>query len=134
MINLPVSEAYAWDYLAILTVKLHWAKLRCPEQDIVSESLYSQLGHKLYYNVQGSAEYKELLDANLSVWAMVDLAVKDECKASSVDSANQRRYAAKRALQERFWPSSPLMEVKSPRPNDLIAISKEPTVQSNGGG
>lgn len=117
MINLPVSEAYAFDYLSILRVKsfvplpgAHEEYSKCRDE------LAKQLGWDTVCAVIRSWEYSALETANMGVWNMVAKAAKDECKASEVDAANQRRFKAKKDLQERFWPTEALSEVKAARP------------------
>jgi hypothetical protein len=121
MINLPVSEAYAFDYLAILTVK---AMVPLPgaadEASKCRDYIADQIGDRLTWKVLGSPENLALQQANRDVWDFVAKAARDECKASDVDAANQRRHAAKKALQERFWPHEPLTEVKSKRPYESV--------------
>lgn len=113
MINLPVSEAYAFDYAAILEVKNDAGLNVHTDLHLVVDALHAQLGSCSM--VLLSDEYQALYKANREVFDLVELASKDKCLASEVDAANQRRYFAKRALQERFWPSKPLTEVKSDR-------------------
>lgn len=117
MINLPVSEAYAFDYLAILLVKMMVPLPTAAEEAAkCRDSIMDQIGGELMWSVMGSPEFERLVSSNRSVWNFVGKAAKDECKASEVDQANQRRYEAKKALQSRFWPDKPLAEVKAERP------------------
>lgn len=118
MINLPVSEAYAFDYLSILMVKTFVPLPGAADEfGRCRDELAKQLGREMVWTVLRSWEYSELQKANRDVWNMVAKAAKDECKASEVDTANQRRFKAKKALQERFWPAEALTEQKSARPN-----------------
>lgn len=117
MINLPVSEAYAFDYLSILMVKA-FVPLPSAADEFAKcrDELANQLGWDMVWTVLRSWEYSALHKANADVWNMVAKAAKDECKASEVDAANQRRFKAKKDLQERFWPTEALSEVKAARP------------------
>lgn len=121
MINLPVSEAYAFDHLSILTVKAE-ADLPGAKQQVADclDLLSSQIGWDEVCEVVKSREYVNLRESNMICWNLIEKAMRDECKASDVDFANQRRYAAKKALQERFWPERPLCEAKSQRPTELV--------------
>ena len=116
MIALYVSESYALDYYAILLVK-HSHRMKGVKALIKlwQSSFECQSWRVPLYEVEDSKEFKELLKSNHQTWNLVAKASKDECKASEVDAANQRRYAAKKALQEKFWPSQPLNEVKAER-------------------
>lgn len=118
MIDLPVSEAYAFDHLAILYVKQEHGIVDHDYRDAVIWAMRKDIGDHVYVKALNSPLFHELLAANRAVWDLVDKATRDECKASEVDAANQRRYSAKRALQQRFWPDQPLVEVKAERPNE----------------
>lgn len=134
MIDLPVSEAYAFDHLAILYVKQEHGIIDHDYRDAVIWAMRKDIGDSTYVEALNSSLFYDLLKANREVWELVDRASTDECLASEVDAANQRRYAAKKALQERFWPSNPLTEVKAQRPSDLPCQSEKPTVPMTGGG
>lgn len=114
MILLPVSEAYAFDHLAILFVKQQHGIVDHEYREAVISSLESSLG-EAYQRALNSELFHLLYEANLLVWDMVDKATRDECRASEVDAANHKRYLAKLALQQRFWPASALTERKSVR-------------------
>lgn len=119
MIHLAVSEAYSLDYYAILMVKeSHKIPGTKAEMERWQKSFNCQSWKVPLYQVEESDEFKELLLANHQVWDLVGKAGKNQCLASEVDAANQRRYAAKKALQKRFWPNEPLTEKKSKRPNE----------------
>jgi len=134
MISIIVSEAYAFDYLSILYVKdENFVGDFIHRQQIIN-CIQSWVGAHGYCKIMESPEFKVLMESNRAVWRLVGKASKDECKASEVDAANQLRYAAKKALQERFWPSKPLAEMKSLRPGDLPSIAHKPTVPIVGGG
>lgn len=116
MIAIKLSEAEIFDRLTILEVK-HMNSLNVEaDRTELRRFLFRNLGTELMDLVLRSWEYQELLESNFEVFKLVDKATRDECKASEVDKANQRRYNAKKELQERFWPTEPLTEVKSKRP------------------
>ena len=133
MINLPVDEAAAFDAMAILMVKQQRRLSVIHEMVALEKSIRAQIGPKFTDEVILSCEFADLVKANRKTFDMVAMASKDECRASEVDAANQSRYAAKRALQERFWPSNPLTEVKAQRPASLPTEPITPTVPLNGG-
>jgi hypothetical protein len=119
MINLPVSEAYAFDYLAILWVKADRGKDSKQYRQQVTCAIEESLNGS-WSEVINSLEFHQLYEANAAVFDMIEKAMRDECSASAVVAANHRRYAAKKALQERFWPHEPLTEVKSKRPYESV--------------
>jgi hypothetical protein len=133
MIRISIHEAAAFDMLAIQEVK--WRNKVIAYADVLDTrgEIVACLGDRWVDRVTDSREYSILLGANSIVFDLVALAATDACRASDVDAANQRRYAAKRALQERFWPSNPLTEVKAQRPTRLPTEPITPTVPLNGG-
>jgi hypothetical protein len=108
MILLPVSEAYAFDYIAILEVKAHQGLPIQEELDVVSHKLREQLGDAVYREVIASQHYHTLYCANRSVFDAVAASA-----SSPTQVANRARYRAKVALQKRFWPDAPLAEHKT---------------------
>lgn len=116
MINLPVSEAYAFDYLSILMVKHEKCLLANGDMAAIRDSIGDQIGIACMTNVLESNEFHSLLYANRDVFRLVGMASDDSVSASEVDRGNQIRFHSKKALQERFWPDKPLAEVKSDRP------------------
>jgi len=117
--NLPCDFSYAYDVLAINSIK--WAK-SFHENNIISTycslinlSLESQLGEKQHHSIMQSSEYHNLYNANLSVFELID-----EIKARnprledaiSVDKNNYKRFTAKVALQQKFFPETVCNEVK----------------------
>lgn len=121
MIQISVIESDAFDHLSILTVKAE-ANLPGATKHVADcmDFLASQIGWDEVCKVVKSREYVNLRESNMICWNLIEKAMRDECKASDVDFANQRRYAAKKALQKRFWPERPLCEVKSTRPMELV--------------
>lgn len=107
MINLQVSEGYAFDYLAIMQVK---AQKRESEINIRNyhscfNNLRSEVGPKLFDLIVSSQEYKDLVNVNAQTFDAVDKAKTDEIPASLVDRLNYERYLKKCALQEKFFDS-----------------------------
>lgn len=117
MIHLPVSEAFAFDYLAILWVKTTKGLQVEPEYKKVFSSLSVQVGER-FHEIIESNEYQEMLEANLKTFEYVERAKNDLCPASEVDKANCLRISAKNALQSRFW-DTPDVEKKTNRPYNV---------------
>ncbi len=123
MTMIPVDEAAAFDMLSILRIKAEMIDVASDNlndrkwrlHDSVYYALKCQLGEMLTVAVTISSEYRALLDANTQVWHIQEQAMRDLCKASDIDKANQQRYKAKAVLQQR-WFSTPLTEQKSLRP------------------
>lgn len=116
MIKLSVCEAYALDYLAILMVKIENGIESDDARKPLVRDLSKQIGEMRFNLVRKSSAWNRLLAANRRVFALVEQAARNLCSAQDVEQANYERYLAKRELQERFWPDSPLDERKSARP------------------
>ena len=114
MINLKVSEAYAFDYLAILQIK-------CEMDPSTNFEAYSKCvtnlidelkDNKKWTQIMDSIEYRNLYEINFQTFQAVDDAKEDGVKASYVDRCNYKRFLAKKALQEKFFPEEKLSENK----------------------
>lgn len=116
MIRLPVSEAYAFDYLAILVVKGERGVEQRDAWKPLAVDLSRQVGAIRFKLVKRSPEWRRMLAANRRVFLLVERAARGRCEARDVEQSNYERYLAKRELQERFWPGEPLAERKSARP------------------
>lgn len=133
MIELPVDEAYAFDYLSILDVK----------QDLLgrdvgftkcARAIEHQLGTEMFVTIKRSQEYHDLYRANVDVFLMIEALKADEnhtLSAKDIDDANHERYLRKKSLQERFFKTQ-LTETKTyenpslrPEPGSQ-ATSEEP--------
>ena len=114
MINLRVSEAYAFDYLAILQIKCEMD----PKKNFgnlaawVTNMIDEIDDNVLWRSIMESVEYKKLYEVNKKTFEAVDDAKEDGVKASYVDKCNYERYLAKVALQERFFPEEDMKENK----------------------
>lgn len=111
MILLPVSEAYAYDYLAILEVKRESGLPVQNEIRKVQHFLREQCDN--FAKVKASPEYAELIKVNKDTFDAIELAHKDMITSSEVQRRNMARFHAKRALQQAFWPNEELSEQKS---------------------
>lgn len=113
MIKLSVDEAYAFDYLSILEVKLtkrNDQKLK-NTFDSCKENIYSQVGEDLFNEIFESIEYEKLFEVNNKLFEAVDLAKKNLVTAKYVDDLVFERYLAKTQLQKKFFKED-VIEVK----------------------
>ena len=115
MISLPVDEAYAFDFLAILEVKFLQSKNPSMKNKVNEYAGYieKQIGEPKFYEITASQEWKNLVEANTKTFEWVDKAKTDSCKASDVDRSNYERCKARKALQEKFFPGRPITETKT---------------------
>lgn len=114
MINLPVDEGYAFDYLSILELKLRKAPADESRQRTWLEchrSITDQVGNELMDDVLNSKEYAKLYEINSDTFDAVDRAKTDSIPASTVDQLNFRRYQCKVELQRVFF-SGAVTEIK----------------------
>jgi hypothetical protein len=113
MLFIPVDPGYAFDYLSILEIKRTqgFSDITTIEECITI--LKAQLGVGKYYLVKDSPEYVDVRAANIKTFIAVDSAKINKCSAKDVQDANHERYLAKKRLQERFFPDSPLVEKKN---------------------
>jgi hypothetical protein len=112
MIPLLVDEAYAFDYLSILQIKVYKnpsgaayrTALNCAHQIASEVSNFSK--------VVESAEYGELALANLWIFELMDRAKENKATSKDLDIGNVIRYRAKQKLQKRWFPNYKLVERK----------------------
>jgi len=114
MISITVDEGYAFDYLAILSVKTLRGIyepdvfLNCVK--VLKEQIEDD---ELFDKILESQEYAECVRINGDVFDAVYKAKLDQIKASVVDNLNYERYLAKIKLQNRFFPKSKIVEKKN---------------------
>jgi hypothetical protein len=111
MVNILVDEAYAFDYLAILQLKVDKGYMDQKDIDQDIQFVKLQVGPAMYNKVVSSSIYKQLYDANVKTFDAVDAAKEDKILASEVDRCNYGRSTAKKMLQEQFFDSK-LRETK----------------------
>jgi hypothetical protein len=106
MINLLVSESYAFDYLSILEIK----KDKFQEQEKHYKECYlflsKQIGHVKFSSILKSQEYLSLKETNLLIFNGVDKAKFNLITAKELDNYNILRYRAKQVLQKKFFHNS----------------------------
>lgn len=113
-INIEVDIGYAFDFLSIYEVK----SVKLPNKKNLDNyvsclfCLASQLGEDTITEIIVSKEYKDLFNTNKELFELVDLAKTDKVKASEVDAGVYKRFLAKRALQEKFFPDAEKIEQK----------------------
>ena len=117
MINIHIDEAVAYDMLSILSVKNK--HISSKESSIAFEGMWMdifiEVGAVIHQQVMGSDEYKKLASTNQRIFSRLnDIKLREPHAADAlfIDDSNYRRYLAKRALQERFFPTVPLTERK----------------------
>jgi hypothetical protein len=106
-LQLSVPEAYFFDYLSILQVKLS-KKGGFDNITAVNGCRADgerQLGGVLFQEILDSKEYAELYDANRILFDLVDLAKSNKVTAKEVDDYVYVRFLKKKALQEKFFPT-----------------------------
>lgn len=108
---LPVDAAYALDYLAILLVKREAGLPVKTEGNAIYGSLRDQIPN--FREILDSLEFRCLREVNRQTFDAIEMAHKDVISAKRVQEINHTRYLAKKALQEKFWPSQPLTEQKT---------------------
>jgi len=111
MLSLLVDEAYAFDYLSILSIKSSKGADVSFELDTNMKAIKSQLGDELFLKIITSDEYINLYEANLKTFDAVDGAKSDRVLASYIDDCNYQRTICKRSLQLKHF-SSDLNETK----------------------
>ena len=110
MINLLVDEGYAFDYLSILEIK-SMKNGNKEFYNICKENIIYQIGLYNFLEIESSNEYKNLLEANLNTFNLVDAVKTNSCLGKEVDESNYQRYLNKMALQKKFF-NSQIKEAK----------------------
>lgn len=113
MLNLPVDPSYAFDYLSILYLKEEINPSLVSFRIHCEECLKAQLDSKLWQEIMISQEFKNLMNANREVFAIVELARYGQTSAKEVDNKNMLRFYAKQNLQNKFFPNTSLTEWKT---------------------
>lgn len=115
MITILVDEGYAYDYLAILTVKhkIFNNEKTLTARNLCNEHILSQVSEDRHIEIIQSQEFKNLFDANFETFEAVEEARYGQISAKEVDDLNMKRYDHKVALQNKFFPNSNVNELKS---------------------
>ena len=112
MINLPVDEAYAFDYLSILHVKKNINQEVESSWKECFNYIKNQIGENMMEQIVNSIEYHGMIEANQITFDAVEKARYGEITAKEVDQANMLRYQKKCELQKKFFNSN-MKEVKT---------------------
>lgn len=113
-VNIQVDFGYAFDFLSIYEVKINKVNTVQNVKNFTETYHYlkEQIDERKFFEVMDSKEYADLLKANEELFDLVDLAKKDAVKASVVDAGVYKRFLAKRALLEKFFPEAEKVEQK----------------------
>lgn len=115
MIDIPVDESYAFDFLSILSIKLAQG---LDTKDYIKKILFrivDQLDNPdILKEILNSKEYHDLTATNASIFVNIEAMREDGSvyPAREIDKLNTRRHELKQALQSRFF-SNPLSEIKT---------------------
>lgn len=116
MINLPVDEAYAFDYLSILYIKHKQMKDNQKIQSIIDlceNEIKNQIGQDLWQKIILSKQFNNMILVNQQVFDAVEKARYGDISAKEVDIYNMKRFIAKNELQKIFFPNKDITEWKS---------------------
>lgn len=111
MITLLVDEAYAFDYLAILLLKVDKGFMQYKDIQDCLDFVRAQVGKETFDNIMSSGQFDKLYSANEVTFNAVDAAKEDKLLASEVDKTNYHRMLAKKELQKHFFGNN-IQEVK----------------------
>ena len=117
MINITVSEGYAYDLLAISQIKSD----KNPKDsnasknfDLLSKEICRQVGAELHFKILKSKEYERLYSVNEEIYLKIDqLKALGERYGDAIfiDSKNYERWVAKSNLQK-IWFNQSVTEQK----------------------
>ena len=117
MIKISVDESFGYDLLSIAQVKYRKTVSNATLANLsrLLEEMATQVESSIHAQILSSPEYASLKQANQDLFDIFDemkLPGKTECFDLKADRLNYRRHECKIALQKRFFPNSPLTEVK----------------------
>jgi hypothetical protein len=114
-ITIPADYGFSFDFMSIYEVKTdkNPNDVTCWNNFIETrEHISAQIGASLMQLVEDSQEYANLYQANLELFELVDLAKTNSVSAKQVDDGVYKRFLAKRALQNKFFPEAAKVEQK----------------------
>ena len=105
MINLPVDEAYAFDFLSVLDVKRRHTRSDQSNFDQLCADIADQIGPDIFHQIMKSKIYEDMVKINEEIYDLIDVLRQDivEMDAKVVDDANIQRYKLKKRLQDEFF-------------------------------
>ncbi len=120
MIKISLDESYAYDMLAIAGIKSDKNMNRRNKQadenySRLCDEIEDQVGHGKHLGVICSKEFGHLSTVNEEMYNRIDeMKARGEQlgDATYIDSRVFARYQAKKALQDKWFPDSPLTEQK----------------------
>ena len=107
--------SFLFDVLCILEIKNCKKLLRYTLVEEFKDVLIPQLGENLFNEVHKSQEYRDLYDANVLTFDMVEKADAGEVGQQQVHKTNKLRFRAKQAIQHKWFGGDMQLEVKSDR-------------------
>lgn len=117
MIKISLDEAYVFDMLSILCVKMK--KLNGDKFEItrykyetLTNEIQEQIGVFLFEKIISSKEFLEMIDANEKIFNLIDQDKTKDSLAQITDDANHIRFLKKLALQDKFFDQK-LTEMKN---------------------
>lgn len=115
MITISVDECYAYDYLAILSVKHEKInnEKTLTAKELCNEHLLNQVGESKHIEILSSQEFKNLFDINAETFDAIEKVRHGNISAKEVDDLNMQRYTYKITLQSKFFPLQQILEAKS---------------------
>lgn len=117
MIKISLDEAYVFDMLSVLDIKLKkldGEKLKLTELrfDQLKNEIIDQISEGTFNSIYGSDEYHDMIQANMRVFELIDESKTDNGLAKITDDANFHRHVVKTKLQKKFFNKN-LTEVKN---------------------
>lgn len=117
MVTVLIDEAYAFDMLSILQVKLNESiddqKRNSIQEnyEILSNDLINQMGKDKFLAVIESSLYSELVAKNKQIFDLVDITKLMSGPPHDLWRENYNRYLTKQALQKEFF-NNEILETK----------------------
>lgn len=117
MIKISLDEAYVFDMLSVLDIKLSKLndqkfQLTKSKFDNLKNEIIEHISLEKFTQIYDSEEYKNLVNANLRIFELIDLSKSDNGLAKITDDANFKRHIEKSKLQNKFF-NNDLTEVKN---------------------
>jgi hypothetical protein len=107
--KVTLPEGYIFDILSVYQVKMIKSTENSTHLNSFSallNEISNQIGKEKTADIIESKEYNDLCVANLETFELVDAVKLDPCLGKEVDTANYKRFLAKKALQEKWFDSS----------------------------
>lgn len=104
-IKLKVSPGYAFDWLAILEVKLLNGLISDEELKEADFGIQIQVGDQLFCQVLDDEVYDSLVNINAELFEKIDKVRSGDASitAAEIDNLNTQRFLLKNKIQEKFF-------------------------------